>query len=208
MITLGPMKINRPRLLAGSLAVAVVVSAVGGYVWSQTVADDSPVADAVLDDSQDRTIPDEVSGIPTNDSVEGEPLPAAVVLDAAGGEISTQSFLGQPTVINFWFSTCVPCERELPDFAEVHAEVGDDVRFIGINTIDSAPVMERFASERGVTYELYQDTFAEFVEAVGIAAFPQTLFVTSDGQIVDQTGVIDADGLREKVANLQEMDTR
>ena len=206
VITLGTMKINRPRLLAGSLAVAVVV--VGGFAWSQTSADDAPAVDVLLDDSQDRAIPEDVSGIPTNDAMEGKPLPEAVVLDAAGNEISTLSFLGQPTVINFWFSTCVPCERELPDFAEVHAEAGDDVRFIGINTIDSAPVMERFAGERGVTYELYQDTFAEFVEVVGIAAFPQTLFVTSDGEIIDQTGVIDADGLREKVANLQEMDTR
>lgn len=196
------MTINRPRLLAGSLAVAVLV--IGAFVWYQAASGDDVTN---LTDSQDRTIPEEESGIATNQPVEGELLPEAIVLDAAGEEVSTQSFLGQPMVINFWFSTCVPCERELPDFAEVHAEVGDEVRFIGINTIDSAPVMERFAEERGVTYELYQDTFVEFVEAVGIAAFPQTLFVTSDGVIVDQTGVIDADGLREKVANLQEMDT-
>lgn len=201
------MKINRPRLLVGSLAVAVVVSVVGVYAWSQYLAEDSPATDAVLTDSQDRTIPADVSGIPTNDAVQGEMLPDAVVLDADGSEVSTQSFLGGPTVINFWFSTCVPCERELPDFAEVHAEVGDEVRFIGINTIDSAPVMERFAGERGVTYELYQDTFAEFVEGVGIAAFPQTLFVASNGEIVEQTGVIDADGLREKIADLREMDS-
>ncbi|MEP6297857.1 MAG: hypothetical protein ABJ382_11065, partial [Ilumatobacter sp.] len=70
------MKINRPRLLVGSLAVAVIVSVAGGYVWSQTVggADASDV-DAVLDDPQDRTIPDAVSEIPTNDAVEGEMLP-------------------------------------------------------------------------------------------------------------------------------------
>jgi thiol-disulfide isomerase/thioredoxin len=200
------MKINRPRLLVGSLAVAVVV--VGGYVWSQAGDDEVPTVDAVLEDSQDRTIPDDVAGIPTNDAMEGEPLPDAIVLDAAGDEVSTLSFLGQPLVINFWFSTCIPCERELPEFAEVHAEVGDEVRFIGMNTIDSVPVMERFAAERGVTYELFQDSFAEFVEAAGIAAFPQTLFVTSDGQIIDQVGVINAEDLREKVANLQEMDTR
>ncbi|MEP1124179.1 MAG: TlpA disulfide reductase family protein [Ilumatobacter sp.] len=203
------MKINRPRLLVGSLAVAVIVSVAGGYVWSQTVGgDDASDVDAVLDDPQDRTIPDAVSEIPTNDAVEGEMLPEAVVLDPDGNEVSTQSFLGQPTVINFWYSTCVPCAKELPDFAEVHAEVGSDVRFIGINTTDSVPVMERFAADKGVTYDLYQDSFAEFFEGVGIAAFPQTLFVTSDGLIVEQTGVIDADGLRAEVAELQEVDNR
>lgn len=195
------MKINRPRLLAGSLAVAVVV--IGVFVFTQLDGDDT----TVLTDSQDRTIPDDISSIPTNEVLAGEPLPDAVVIDPTGQEVSTLSLIGQPLVINFWFSTCIPCERELPDFAEVHAEVGDEVRFIGMNTIDSVPVMERFAEERGVTYELFQDSFAEFVEGAGIAAFPQTLFVTSDGQIVDQVGVIDADGLRERVANLQEMDS-
>ncbi|MGB3734898.1 MAG: TlpA disulfide reductase family protein [Ilumatobacter sp.] len=199
------MNIDRPRLLAGSLAVAVVV--IGAFAVTQVGGDEALAPDAVLEDSQDRSVPEDVSGIPTNDALTGEPLPEAVVLDADGAEVSTRSLIGQPLVINFWFSTCIPCERELPDFAEVHAEVGDEVRFIGMNTIDSAPVMERFASERGVTYELFQDTFAEFVEAAGIAAFPQTLFVTSDGRIVDQVGVVDADDLREKIANLQEMDT-
>lgn len=204
VITLGPVKINRPWLLAGSLAVAVIV--VAAFALTRLGGDDSTAPDAVLEDSQDRTVPEDVSGIATNDDMAGEPLPEAIVIDVDGQEVSTQSFLGQPTVINFWFSTCIPCERELPDFAEVEAEVGDEVRFIGINTIDPAPVMERFAAERGVEYELFQDTFAEFVESAGIAAFPHTLFVTSDGEIVDQSGVIDADGLREKVAELQEMD--
>lgn len=199
------MNINRPRLLAGSLAVAIV--AIGAFALTQTGGDEQPEVDAVLEDSQDRTVPEDVSGIPTNDALEGDPLPDAVVLDATGAEVSTQSFIGEPLVINFWFSTCIPCERELPDFAEVDAEVGDEVRFIGMNTIDSVPVMERFAAERGVEYELFQDSFAEFVEAAGIAAFPQTLFVTSDGRIIDQVGVIGADDLREKVANLLEMDT-
>ena len=206
VITLGPVKIKHPRLLFGSLAVAVVVSGLGGYALSQ--ANDGSDADVVLDDSQDRTIPDDVASIPTNAAVEGDLLADSIVLDAAGAEVSTQSFIGEPLVINFWFSTCIPCERELPDFAEVHAEVGDEVRFIGINTIDSVPVMERFAAERGVTYELYQDAFVEFVESVGIAAFPQTIFVTSDGEIVEQVGAIDADELREKIADLQEADAQ
>lgn len=203
------MKINRPRLLIGSLVVAVLV--IGGFVLLRASGDDTPAPDVELENSQDREIPPDAfpdGGIPVNPDLEGKRLPDAIVVDGDGNEVSSQSFLGQPLVINFWFSTCVPCERELPDFAEVHNEMGDEVRFIGINTTDSGPVMERFASERGVTYELYQDYFVEMVEKVGIAAFPHTLFVTSDGEIVDQTGVIDADRLREKIADLQAKDAR
>ena len=202
-ITLGSVTINRPRLLAGSLVVAVV--AIGAFVLVQS-GDEVAAPDVLLEDSQDRTIPADVAGIPTNEDLEGDPLPDAVVLNAASEEVSTRSLIGQPLVINFWYSTCVPCERELPDFAEVHAEVGDEVRFIGMNTTDSLPVMERFAAERGVSYELFQDSFGEFIEGAGIAAFPQTLFVTSDGQIVDQVGPIDADGLRDKITELRAKD--
>ncbi len=207
--SLGPVEINRARLLAGSLVVAVLVSAIGGYVWSQTIADDDPTVDAVLRDPQDRTVPTDGSAfeIVPNDDVQGDVLPDATVIGPDGDEVSTASFLGEPLVINFWFSSCVPCAKELPEFAEVDAELGDEVRFIGINMQDSVPVMERFAGERGVTYDLYQDADAEATIDLGLAAFPQTIFVTSDGEIVEQTGVVDADDLRTKIADLLEKDT-
>ena len=48
--------------------------------------------------------------------------------------------------------------------------------------------MERFAGERGVEYDLFRDEFAELADAIGATAMPITLFVTSDGTIVEQTG--------------------
>ena len=204
VITLRRVSINRPRLFAASLVVAVVVSVAGGYVWSQTVADsDADDVDAVLEDSQDRTLdggPALIEPIP-----EGDRLPEATLVDGEGNDVSSLSLLGdRPLVINFWFSTCIPCERELADFAEVDAEVSDQVRFIGVNPLDSVPTMERFAGERGVEYELLRDEAVELQTALGVTFFPYTVFVTSSGEIVDQTGVLDADGLREKVDNLLE----
>jgi thiol-disulfide isomerase/thioredoxin len=194
------MKIARPRLFAASLAIAAVIGVVGGLAvakWN----DDGPDVDARLSDAgQVVTYPD---GGLTNDDVEGDRLPIVALGDANGNEVSTGDFLGTPLVINFWFSTCPPCAKELPAFAEVQAEAGDDVRFIGVNTVDSVEVMERFAGERGVHYELYRDEYAELTDGIGATAFPMTIFVDSDGVIVDQTGALDADELRVKVAELQ-----
>ena len=191
----------RPRLLIGSLVAAVAVIAVVALVWSQQGGGDEP--DAVLDGSGGvETFPDGGLG---NDAVEGDPFPDVVLLDGDDNEVATSDLLGEPLVVNLWFSTCPPCAKELPDFAEVDAET-DEVRFVGVNTIDSVEVMERFAGERGVTYDLFRDEFAELTDAVGAVAFPVTLFVTSDGTIVDQTGVLDADELRDRVANLLELE--
>ncbi len=194
----------RPRLLAVSLAIAVVVSGVGALVWANAVGSDRRAneLDASLDQPGVVAMPN--TGI-TNKNVEGDVLPAANLSDESGAEVSTASLLGgDPLVLNFWFSTCAPCRKELPDFAEVHAEVGDRVRFIGVNPMDGWSVQERFATERGVEYELLLDDLQELQIGLEILNFPTTIFVTPDGMIVEQAGVLDADGLRMKVDELLE----
>ncbi len=199
------MNVARPRLLVGSLVGAVLV--IGGFAWVQANGDSDAQGeradtefDAVLDD------PQTVVTFPTdgliNGEVSGEPFPPAVFLDRDDNEITSAELVGEPMVVNLWYSTCAPCAKELPDFAEVDREV-DDVRFVGVNTLDSVEEMERFASERGVEYELLRDRYAELVDGIGAVAFPITLFVTSDGTILEQTGPIDADELRERVAELR-----
>jgi peroxiredoxin len=186
----------RPRLLVGSLLAAVVV--IGIFVWTQQPDGDTGI-DATLQDPQAVvTYPNDGLG---NDDVQGEPFPDVVLIDGDGNEVTTADLLGEPLVVNLWYSTCPPCAKELPDFAEVDAEI-DDARFIGVNTLDSLEVMERFAAERGVEYDLFRDEYADLANAIGATAMPITLFVTSDGTIVEQTGVLDADELRAKIADL------
>jgi peroxiredoxin len=187
----------RPRLLVGSLLVAVAV--IGAVVWFQASRGDDADVDATLEDPQAViTYPNEGLG---NDDVQGNPFPDVVLIDTDDNEVTTADLVGEPLVVNLWYSTCPPCAKELPSFAEVDAET-DAVRFIGVNTLDSLETMERFAGERGVEYELFRDEFAELADAIGATAMPVTLFVRSDGTIVEQTGVLDADELRAKVADL------
>ena len=193
------MKVARPRLLVASLVVAAFV--IGGFVWVMSSRDSGDgEIDAVLRDPQDvQTFP--TDGL-ANDDVQGDPFPAAVFLDRDGNEVTSESLLGGPLVVNLWFSSCAPCAKELPAFAAVDADV-DDVQFIGVNTIDSVEDMERFAGDRGVEYELLRDNYAELADGIGAVAFPITLFVDSQGMIVDQTGPLDEGELRSKVAELE-----
>ncbi len=195
------MQIARPRLFVASLATAVVV--IGGFAWAMSTRSDGPSddeIDAVLDDPQTiSTFP--ADGL-ANDDVRGDRLPSAVFLDRDGNEITSESLIGEPLVMNLWFTSCAPCAKELPEFAAVDADV-DTVRFLGINTIDTVERMEEFAGARGVEYELLRDYYAELTDGIGAVAYPITLFVGSDGTIVEQTGRLDESELREKVANLE-----
>ena len=191
----------RPRLLVGSLLAAVAV--IGVAVWIQSSDGDDGEFDATLSDPQTViTFPNDGLG---NDDVQGDPFPDVALIDVDDTEVMTSEFLGEPLVVNLWYSTCPPCAKELPEFAEVDAET-DEVRFVGVNTLDSLEVMERFAGERGVEYDLFRDEFAELADAIGATAMPVTLFVTSNGTIVEQTGALDADELRTKVADLIALD--
>ena len=190
----------RPRLLVGSLLVAVAIVAV--VAWTQRSDDDTGVDANLQDPGAVVTYPND--GL-ANADVAGDPFPEVVLVDRDDNEVSTADLLGEPLVVNLWYSTCAPCAKELPEFAEVDAET-DDARFIGVNTLDSIEVMERFAGERGVEYDLYRDEFAELADAIGATAMPITLFVTSDGTIVEQTGPLDADELRAKISDLLALD--
>lgn len=181
--------------------VACVVIAL--FVWAQQSSGDDSEVDANLDDpSAVVTFPNDGLG---NDDVQGEPFPDVVLLDRDDNDVTTADLIGEPLVVNLWYSTCPPCAKELPDFAEVDAET-DDARFLGVNTLDSVEVMERFAGERGVEYDLLRDEFADLADAIGATAMPITLFVTSDGTIVEQTGALDADQLRGKLDDLLAVD--
>ena len=186
----------RPRLLVGSLLVAVAV--IGIVVWMQSSGGGAEIDASLSDPGAVVTFPNDGLG---NDDVRGDPFPDVLLLDSDDNEVATADLLGEPLVVNLWYSTCPPCAKELPDFAEVDAET-DDARFIGVNTLDSVELMERFAGERGVEYDLFRDEFADLADAIGATAMPVTLFVTSDGTIVEQTGPLDADELRGRVADL------
>lgn len=186
-------------MLIASLGAAVVISLVGGWLISERGASSESIT---ADDQIVLDAPGEVQDptIGTNAAVQGTPLPSVDLEDNAGHPVPTAALLGQPLVINVWNSTCGPCKRELPAFAAVHADVSDDIRddirFVGVNTLDTPEVNESFARERGVRYELLRDIDDRFASEVGIAALPVTLFVDAAGTIVRQTGVLEEDELR------------
>jgi len=181
-------------LLAGLAAVALVISI------GSNLGDNDQSTDVVLDEPGEYQQP----GIPTNAPLAGTALENAVVIDMAGNELDTAALSdGRPMLINFWFSNCQPCKREMPALQQAWASYGDTVRFIGVNTQDSESITRSFASDVGVEYELVRDPDGRFVTANGIATFPTTLFVRADGTIVEQVaGEISIDDLTRALSEL------
>lgn len=57
------------------------------------------------------------------------------------GRIALADFAGKPTVAAFFASWCEVCEHEIPQFLALSEEIGEDVNFVGINTLDNGSGM-------------------------------------------------------------------
>lgn len=158
---------------------ALFLSVAIGWWWS---IHSTPGVDAVL--TTPGLVPYPTIG--TNDDLAGKVLPTSPIVTLDGTRMSTSDLLGTPLLINFWFSTCEPCRREMPVLAAAHRKYGDSIRFVGLNMNDSGSVARAFAKKYGVTYELFIEPSGELVTALGIATAPFTLLVNPDGYIVAQ----------------------
>lgn len=98
----------------------------------------------------------------------------------------------QPLVINIWASWCVPCRSEAPLLAAAHAEFGDEVRFVGIDTQDSQADAAGFITEYGLDgFEHWFDPSGSVRAELGGFGVPVTYFVTVDGEVTIHAGIID-----------------
>jgi peroxiredoxin len=183
------------RLLFGSLAVAGVIVVGVGIAAANRGGDGNDTTDDVTLSSSNDLSPT----IGTNAKVTGKQLPHVDVQTREGDTFHTADLIGKPLVINFWYSTCAPCKRELPAFAAVQAKYGDQVRFVGVDSLPPSDREESFARDKGVKYELFYDTNGELISAAGVAAFPQTLIIDSNGTILQQTGELTQDKLEELI---------
>jgi peroxiredoxin len=186
---------SRPTLPApviGLLVVAVV--ALGAFAWSRTVADGGDGEVIRLDTPGEYADP-AMSNPPNT----GAALPAVELATVDGAAVTLRPD-GRPMVVNLWYSSCPPCARELAYFAAVDSDLGDDIRFVGVNPIDDVATMRGFAAERGVDYELLVDPDGALGDALGVVQFPVTLFVDTDGEIVAQTGPLSEGDLRSQIA--------
>lgn len=75
----------------------------------------------------------------TGEPLTGDTTAEAWDLPALEGEerIALADFGGSPTVAVFFASWCEVCEREIPGFAALSDQLGDQVDFVGINSQDN-----------------------------------------------------------------------
>lgn len=106
---------------------------------------------------------------------------------ATGGDFDSAALDGV-TLVNFWYAACPPCRVEAPVLADLHAEFGDRVDFIGVNVRDGAAQAESFEQQFGIDYpSILDDESAQaqlaFTGIVAPNAVPSTIILDADGRV-------------------------
>ena len=171
------MRWNRRKTFIAVPLIVLFVSVVGGWALSRS----SDSVDVNLTQPGIQADPT----IGTNVTNTGKKFSFVELTDNATGEKGTISPAGKPMVVNFWFSTCEPCKREMPALSAASATYGSKVDFIGINPNDTSEVATAFLKKYNITYPTYLDDGTQLAEA-GVATLPATFFLDGKGNIVAQ----------------------
>jgi cytochrome c biogenesis protein CcmG, thiol:disulfide interchange protein DsbE len=104
-----------------------------------------------------------------------------------GQPMTLASLRGHPVVLNFWEASCYPCQLEAPLFKQANATYQrQGVIFVGVALYTSQTDGDTFIQQHDVAYLAGVATTNQTVVDYGLIGVPDTYFINSAGQIVDQ----------------------
>ncbi len=120
----------------------------------------------------------------------GAKLPPITGRDPSGNVVSVADLIGasgRGAVLNFWFSACTECVREMPYLVKLQPQLkAQGIAFVGINTIDKSDIARRTAEKNALPYPtIVGEDASTIVDQAGVKAYPVTLILNKDMQVVD-----------------------
>lgn len=105
-------------------------------------------------------------------------------LGPEGTEVTLEQFQGQPVIVNFWASWCVPCRTEAPVLEGIWDDYKDGgVVVLGVDTQDLTDNAREFIDEVGMTYPSVRDGTDGTERDFEVTGVPETFVVDRDGLI-------------------------
>lgn len=136
---------------------------------------------------------------------DGEPEAAAdftlTLFD--GGSFRMSDHRGDPVIVNFFASWCIPCIAEAPALETVSNEYRErGVTILGVAVQDTESKAREFVEEHGITFPTGLDE-GEIKESYGVFGVPTTFFIDKEGFIrYTHAGVVTEDLLRHELEKL------
>lgn len=120
----------------------------------------------------------------------GGPAPDFTLRDLRGADVRLSALRGRVVLLNFWYSSCPPCRREVPDLVTLHRmHAGQGLEILGINLDDvlipgagHAP-LKAFLDEFKVPYRVLLADNEVFAQYGDVPVQPITFLVDRQGKV-------------------------
>jgi cytochrome c biogenesis protein CcmG/thiol:disulfide interchange protein DsbE len=148
----------------------------------------------------------------TNETAEtalmGQAAPEAVGELADGTPFELARRKGDWVVLNFFQSSCVPCQREHPElvrFVEQQEGLADGARFYTVVYDDDRDAVESFFAAEGGDWPVVYDEDGSIAVAFGVSKVPETWIIDPSGVVRERIiTTVSADFLGSELQALRE----
>ena len=115
----------------------------------------------------------------------GKAAPDMMIKDINGLTLNLTDLKGKNVLLNFWFTNCQPCVREIPDLNKLKKQYRNkNIEFIAI-TFDDQQTVRDFLVENQFDFRIFTDA-REVTALYGLQSYPTTLFIDESGKVVDE----------------------
>lgn len=137
----------------------------------------------------------------------GKPAPnfSLPALNRGSMVVHLTDFRGQVVMLNFWQSSCEPCNTEAPFMQKAWTQIqSKGVVFIGIDVPDTSDAAHAFLRKYGTTYLNVEDTLNSTTAlSYDVNGLPETYFIDQHGVVVAKwIAPLNAKGLQLELAKL------
>jgi thiol-disulfide isomerase/thioredoxin len=135
------------------------------------------------------------AGAPSRPAAVGAPAPAIELTLLDGSNVTLEQLAGQPVLLNFWATWCVPCRAELPALAGI-ADAHADLAVIAINMQEEAELAAAFLNRIDVQLPAAVDHDGAIARSFGVVNLPTSILISTEGTVIARhVGYLDETGL-------------
>lgn len=95
---------------------------------------------------------------------------------------------GKPIFVNFWFTTCPPCIKEIPELNEIAEKYEGKADFVAI-TFNKKDQVDTFLTTRPINFTHITDQ-GQNLRQFGVRSYPMNVLLDKDGKILYVDGIL------------------
>lgn len=115
----------------------------------------------------------------------GDVAPDFSVKDETGKEHKLSDYRGNVVFLNFWYTTCAPCRKEMPDMDVVTRTFKDrKFKMIPISVDTNFEDVKKFYTEYNLDMPMFLDPGKRIANRYNVYKFPETYLIDGNGIVV------------------------